>query len=148
MSLSSQVYEQYQQEFINRCQEVEDGNISPLEAAVNFKEEMDFLNQLADEIKVWLNENVDSITDEADHYGKNGYKGLLFSKQYRETASYKHIPEWQKLYNEQKKIESRSKIAWIGIQNGMPNVDEETGEEIPLPEIKVSTFIKVEKLRK
>ncbi|WP_312306467.1 hypothetical protein [Chryseobacterium sp.] len=148
MSLTGQLYEQFQHEFIERCQQVEEGDLSPIEVAVQFKQEMDYLSQLAEERKTWLNENIDAITDEAEQYGKNGYKGFLFTKQYRETLSFKNIPEWQELYNEQKKVESKSKMAWMSVQNGLPNVDHETGEEIPLPEVKVSTFIKTEKVKK
>ncbi|WP_288435296.1 hypothetical protein [uncultured Chryseobacterium sp.] len=146
MSLTGQLYEQYQQEFIERCQQVEDGNVSPLEAAVNFKEEMDFLNQLAEERKEWLNENVDSITDEASAYGKDGFRGFIFSKMHKETPSFKHIPAWVKLQNQMKALEQKSKLALKMVQNGGLNVDE-NGEEIPLPEVKVSSFIKAERLK-
>ncbi|AZA91180.1 Uncharacterised protein [Chryseobacterium nakagawai] len=147
MSLSSQIFEQYQQEFINRCQEVEDGNVSPLDAAVSFKQEMDYLNQLAEERKVWLNENVDSITDEAAAYGKEGYKGFIFSKMYKETPSFKHIPAWVTLENQKKALEQKSKLAFKMVQNGGLNVDE-NGEEIPLPIVNTTSYIKGEKVRK
>lgn len=147
MSLSSQLFEQYQQEFINKCQEVEDGNVSPLEAAVNFKEEMDFLNQLAEERKTWLNENVDSITDEAAAYGKDGFRGFIFSKMYKETPSFKHIPAWVALENQKKALEQKSKLALRMVQNGGLNVDE-NGEVIPLPIVKTTSYIKGENVRK
>ncbi|ALR29730.1 hypothetical protein ATE47_03980 [Chryseobacterium sp. IHB B 17019] len=147
MSLTGQLYEEYQQEFIERCQQVEEGEISPLVAAVQFKEEMDYLSQLAEDRKTWLNENVDEITNEAEQYGKNGFRGFVFTKQYRETSSFKHIAAWNQAENQKKAIEAKAKLAWKMVQNGLPNVDAETGEEIPLPEIKVSSFIKAEKLR-
>jgi hypothetical protein len=147
MSLTGQLYEQYQLEFIERCNEVEEGNISPLVAAVQFKEEMDYLSQLAEERKTWLNENVDVITNEAEEYGKEGFRGFLFTKQYRETPSFKHIPAWSQAENTKKAIEAKSKLAYKMVQNGGLNVDE-NGEEIPLPEVKVSTFIKAEKISK
>ncbi|WP_343680037.1 hypothetical protein [Chryseobacterium arthrosphaerae] len=146
MSLTGQLYEQYQQDFIDRCQQVEDGDLSPIEVAVQFKQEMDYLSQLAEERKTWLNENVDAITNEAEQYGKNGFRGILFSKQYRETASFKHIPEWNYLENQKKALEQKSKLAWKMVQNGGLNVDD-NGEEIPLPEIKTSSFIKAERLK-
>lgn len=146
MSLTGQLYEQYQQEFIERCQEVEEGNLSPIEAAVQFKEEMDYLNQLSEDRKTWLNENVDAITNEASQYGKDGYKGFVFTKMYRENPSFKHIPDWSKAEKQMKAIEARSKLAYKMVQNGGLNVDE-NGEEIPLPEVKVSTFIKAEKIK-
>ncbi|WP_343643926.1 hypothetical protein [Chryseobacterium sp.] len=146
MSLTGQLYEQFQHEFIERCQQVEEGDLSPIEVAVQFKQEMDYLSQLAEERKTWLNENVDAITDEAEQYGKSGFRGFIFSKQYRETQSFKHIPAWIKAENEKKAIETRSKLAWKMVQNGGLNVDD-NGEEIPLPEVKVSSYIKAERLK-
>lgn len=147
MSLTGQLYEQFQQEFIDNCQRVEEGELSPLECAVIFKEEMDYFSSLAEDRKTWLNENVDTVTSAAEGYGKEGYRGLVFTKQYRETPSFKHIPSWMDAENSKKSIEAKSKLAWKSVQNGMPNVDAETGEEIPLPEIKVSSFIKIEKIK-
>lgn len=147
MSLSGQLYEQYQLEFIERCQQVEDGDLSPIDCAVTFKEEMDFLTTLAEERKVWLNENVDSITNEAAEYGKDGYKGFVFTKQYKETPSFKHIAAWNQAENAKKAIETKSKLAWKMVQNGGLNVDE-NGEEIPLPEIKVTSYIKAERSKR
>lgn len=146
MSLTGQIYEQYQAEFIERCQQVEDGNISAIEIAVQFKNEMDFLNQLSEERKSWLNENVDAITDEAEQYGKAGFRGLVFTKQTRETKSFKHIPAWQDAEKTKKDIEAKSNAAYLMVQKGGLNVDE-NGEEIPLPEISRSSFIKAEKAK-
>lgn len=146
MSITGQLYEQYQQEFIDRCQQVEDGDLSPIEVAVQFKEEMDYLSRLTEERKTWLNENVDAITDEAAAYGKDGFRGFVFTKMYKETPSFKHIPAWIDLENRKKSLEQKSKLAWKMVQNGGLNVDE-NGEEIPLPEVKTSSFIKVEKLK-
>ena len=146
MSLTGQIFEQYQAEFIERCQQVENGDLSPLGVAVEFKKEMDFLNQLADERKSWLNENVDAITDEAESYGKQGYCGLVFTKQTKATASYKHIPAWIEAEKTKKEIEVKSKTAWMMVQKGGLNVDE-NGEEIPLPEYTYSSFIKSEKAK-
>lgn len=146
MGLSKQVYEEYQADFIERCQLVKDGNLSALDCAIRFKEEMDYLSKLAEERREWMNENVDEITNEAEKYGKEGFKGMVFSKQTRETFSFKNIPDWVKVNNLQKTIEQRSKTAWKQVQNGMLNVDN-AGEEIPLPEVKVSSFIKVDKVK-
>lgn len=146
MGFTSQQFEQYQQEFLERCEQVEQGNVSPIDLAVEFHQEMQYLNKLQEDYKAWLNENVDSITYESEQYGKDGYKGLIFSKQTRETLSFKNIPEWTKVDDERKKIEMRSKMAWKNIQNGIMNVDAD-GVEIPLPEVKVSSFIKTERTK-
>lgn len=147
MSLTGQIYEQYQSEFIERCRQVEEGNLSALDCAVNFKEEMDYLSALAEDRKAWLNENVDEVVNEAEQYGKDGYHGLVFSKQVRETLSFKHIPEWVEVESKKKAIEEKSKAAYQQVKKGMMNVDE-NGAEITLPEVKTSSFIKAEKVRK
>lgn len=146
MSLTGQIYEQYQAEFIERCQQVEEGNLPALECAAEFKEEIDYLNALAEERKAWLNENVDEIVNESEQYGKDGYHGLIFTKQVKETPSFKHIPEWVEYESKKKAIEEKSKLAYKMVQKGGLNVDE-NGEEIPLPKIKVTSFIKSTKVK-
>lgn len=144
MSLTGQLYEEMQAEFIERCLDVEKGDLSPLGVAVQFKNEMDYLNKLSEDRKNWLNENVDIITDEAEGYGKEGYQGLVFTKQTKSTPSFKHIPDWIEAENRKKDIEAKSKTAWLMVQKGGLNVDE-NGVEIPLPEFKYTSFIKSEK---
>ena len=146
MGLSKQIYEQAQEEFLARCEEVENGNMTFIDAAVRNKEEMDYFAKLAEDRKSWLNENVDAIESEAEQYGKEGYNGFLFKKQYRETMSFKNIPEWAELEKSKKELEAKSKAAYMMVQKGGLNVDE-NGEEIPLPEVKTSSFIKIEKLK-
>ena len=146
MSLTGQIYEEYQSEFIERCRLVEEGELSALDCAVKFKDEMDYLIALAEDRKAWLNENVDEVVNEADQFGKDGYKGLIFSKQVRETLSYKHIPEWVEVESKKKAIEEKSKAAYQQVKKGMMNVDE-NGEEITLPEVKTSSFIKADKVK-
>ncbi|MGL5235224.1 MAG: hypothetical protein ACRC8Z_10815 [Empedobacter falsenii] len=147
MGLSTQQFEEYQAEFIERCQQVEEGNLSALECAVSFRNEYDYLTKMAEDRKAWMNENVDAITDEAEGYGKDGYNGLIFTKQVKETLSYKNIPEWAQASAGLKAIEQKSKDAYLQVKKGMMNVDAE-GVEIPLPTVTTSSFIKVEKVKK
>lgn len=147
MGMTSQIYEQYQAEFLESCKEVEEGNLSPLVCAVQFRTEYDYLTKLAEDRKAWMNENVDAITDEAEGYGKDGYNGLIFTKQTKETLSYKNIPEWAQASAGLKAIEQKSKDAYLQVKKGMMNVDSE-GVEIPLPTVTTSAFIKVEKVKK
>ena len=145
MIRSKDMFSEMQAEFLEHCDEVENGELSYLDCAIIFKKDMDIFEQLTNERKVWLNENVDDITNEADNYTGNIYNGFKTVKQTRETLSYKSIPEWVKAENSKKEIEEKSKLALQMVRKGIPNVDAETGEEIPLPEIKVSSFIKMEK---
>ena len=140
------IYEQMQEDFINHCEAVENGDLSFIDCASKFREEMDYLNELADHRKSWLSEYADQITNEAEQYGKQGYKGRLFLKQSRTTYSFSHIPAWQDLENQKKAIEEKAKSALLYVQRGGLNVDE-NGEEIILPQVKVSSFLKVEKVK-
>ncbi|MDR2207131.1 MAG: hypothetical protein LBE36_13365 [Flavobacteriaceae bacterium] len=146
MGLSKELYTQLQDEFVQDCEMAEQGEMYSLDCAAKFKYEMDMCEQLFDDRKKWLNENADEISGEAEKYGKDGYKGFLFSKQTRETLSYTNIPEWNAANEAKKAIEEKSKAALMQVKKGMMNVDA-NGEEIPLPEVKVSSFIKIEKLK-
>jgi len=146
MGANSEFFIQLQEQFINDCERNENGDISSLELAIKFKDEQNYLEQLANERKTWLNENLDSITDEAEMY-QNEYKGYKITKQTRETLNFKNIPQWLQLEERKKEFEAKSKLALQLVKKGGLNVDE-NGEEIPLPEVNISSFIKMEKLKK
>lgn len=147
MVRSKDIFYEMQSAFLERCEQVESGNLSALDLATEFKEEMNFLEQLQNERKTWLNENLDTITDEAEQYPNSTYKGFKITKQVRETLNFKNIPDWQKIEEQKKEFEAKSKLGLQMIRKGIPNVDAETGEEIPLPEVSVTSFIKIEKAK-
>lgn len=145
MGANSEYFIQLQEQFLNDCDRYENGNISALDVAVKFKEEMSFLEHLSNQRKTWIDENLESVSNEADNYN-NVYKGFKITLQSRETLNFKSIPQWNVLENAKKEFEQKSKLAWQLVKKGGLNVDE-NGEEIPLPEVKVSSFIKMEKLK-
>ena len=145
MGANSEYFIQLQEQFLNDCDRYENGNISALDVAVKFKEEISFLEHLSNQRKTWIDENLESISNEADNYN-NEYKGFKITLQSRETLNFKSIPQWNVLENAKKEFEQKSKLAWQLVKKGGLNVDE-NGEEIPLPEVKVSSFIKMEKLK-
>ena len=107
MIRSKDIFFEMQSEFLNRSEEVESGDLSALDCAITFKEEMNFLEQLQNERKTWLDQNLDEITNEAEQHANNTYKGFKTTKQTRETMSYKHIPEWLDLEEGKKEIEAK-----------------------------------------
>ena len=145
MGANSEYFIQLQEQFLNDCDRYENGNISALDVAVKFKEEMSFLEHLSNQRKTWIDENLESVSNEADNYN-NKYKGYKVTLQSRETLNFKSIPQWNVLENAKKEFEQKSKLALQLVKKGGLNVDE-NGEEIPLPEVKVSSFIKMEKLK-
>lgn len=145
MGANSEYFIQLQEQFLNDCDRYENGHISALDVAVKFKDEMSFLEHLTNQRKTWIDENLESVSNEADNYN-NEYKGYKITLQSRETLNYKMIPQWQKFEEQKKELEAKSKLALQLVRKGGLNVDE-NGEEIPLPEVKVSSFIKMEKLK-
>ena len=145
MGANSEFFIQLQEQFLNDCDRYENGNISALDVAVKFKDEMSFLEHLTNQRKTWIDENLESVSNEADNYN-NEYKGYKVNLQTRETLNFKSIPQWNALENAKKEFEQKSKLAFQLVRKGGLNVDE-NGEEIPLPEVKVSSFIKMEKLK-
>lgn len=145
MGANSEYFIQLQEQFLNDCDRYENGNISALDVAVKFKEEMSFLEHLSNQRKTWIDENLESVSNEADNYN-NEYKGYKVTLHSRETLNFKSIPQWNVLENAKKEFEQKSKLALQLVKKGGLNVDE-NGEEIPLPEVKVSSFIKMEKLK-
>ena len=145
MGANSEYFIKLQEQFLNDCDRYENGNISALDVAVKFKDEMSFLEHLTNQRKTWIDENLESVSNEADNYN-NEYKGYKVNLQTRETLNFKSIPQWNVLENAKKEFEQKSKLAFQLVKKGGLNVDE-NGEEIPLPEVKVSSFIKMEKLK-
>lgn len=127
-------------------QEFENGDISSLDLAIKFRGYMDKFKSLSEKMDEWIVEKRISISDEADKY-PDGYHGYKISLQQRETPNYKHIGKWIELEKAKKEFEEKCKLAYKLVQKGGLNVDE-SGEEIPLPVIKTTSFIKFDTVKK
>ena len=138
-------FEQQEQEMHQAIEAYENGDVSALDVAVQFKKDMLMYEYLTELRKDWIDENKDAIDNESEKWGGE-YGGFKITKQYRETLSFKHIPEWSDLEAQKKEVEKLSKLALQMVRKGGLNVDE-NGEEIPLPEIKSTSFVKFEKLK-
>lgn len=127
-------------------EEFENGGISSLDLALKFRGYSENLKAQIEKMDEWVKENKHSISDESEKYpeGYHGYKVVL---QTRETKSFKNIPAWLALEQSKKEFEAKSVAALNMVRKGGLNVDE-NGEEIPLPEITVSSFIKFDKIKK
>ena len=131
--------------FVTKADEYENGNISALDTAIDFKKEIESLETQIGYRKTWIDENKDSIENEAVKYPE-GYNGFKVSMQSRTTKSFKNIVEWMKLEQAKKDFEAKSNAAYAMVKKGGLNVDAD-GQEIPLPEISVSSFIKFDKVK-
>ena len=68
MGANSEFFIQLQEQFLNDCDKYENGDISALDVAVKFKDEMSFLEHLTNQRKNWIDENLESVSNEADNY--------------------------------------------------------------------------------
>lgn len=142
---SLNVFEQLSDTFLQQVDEYEAGNVDALETAIRMRKDYEKLEVQMNMRKSWIDEQKDEIENEADKYPE-GYNGYKITKQTRETKSFKNIAEWLKLEKAKKDLEAKSIAALNMVRKGGLNVDE-NGEEIELPEISVTSFIKFDKLK-
>lgn len=134
-----------QNTFLDYADEYEAGNIDALETAVLMRKSYERLEELMNIHKTWITENADAIETESEKHG-NVYKGYKITKQTKTTYSFKNIADWQELDKQRKEFEAKSKAALALVQKGGMNVDE-NGEEIPLPDVSVTGFIKFDRVK-
>jgi hypothetical protein len=132
--------------FITEIEDYEDGNIDALATAILMRKDYEKLEIQMNMRKTWLDENKSSIENESSKYPE-GYKNYKVSIQHRSTFNFKNIEAWKYLENAKKEFEEKSKMAFNIVQKGGLNVDA-NGEEIPLPEINITSFIKFDKIKK
>lgn len=125
----------------------ENGNISALDLAVKFKNEMDIMSTQIENRKAWLDENKSTIAGESEGHGKSGYHGLIFSIQTRTTYDFSKVNDVAKLKADIKELEEKGKLALKLIEKGIEPVDAKTGELLPVPEVKISSFLKTDKAK-
>ena len=125
----------------------EAGNISAIDLAVKFKNEIDIMTAQIENRKSWLDEAKREIAGEADGYGESGYKGFVFTVQTRSTNSYKNIDAWLNAEKTKKEIEAKAKLALQLIEKGIEPLDANTGELLPIPEVTVTSYLKTDKAK-
>ena len=138
-------FDQLTEKFEKEMQEYDDGNIDALEAAIKMRKDYERLEMQMNMRKAWLDENKESIEGEASKYPE-GFKGYKVSIQTKSTPNFKSIKEWQDLEKAKKDFEAKSKAALQMVQKGGLNVDSD-GQEIPLPEVTVTSFLKFDKVK-
>lgn len=112
-------------------QQVIDGNESPLEVYAWLKDMQKHLDKCVKEIE-------EIALDEAEKYDKTFTQGnYIFERRSgRKVYSFKNIHEWKQANDRQKAIEDLAKKAYSMYEKGTHPVDSETGEVLPLPEVK------------
>ena len=138
-------FEQLLDTFLKQADKYENGDIDALETAILMRKDYERLEIQMNMRKQWIEENKHSIEEEASKFPE-GYKGYKVVLQSRSTMNFKNIPEWIKLENAKKEFEAKSKAALKMVEKGGLNVDE-NGEEIPLPEVNTTSFVKFDKTK-
>ena len=138
-------FDQLIEKFEKEMQEYEDGNIDALETAVKMRKDYERLEVQMNLRKAWLDENKESIESEASKHPE-GFKGYKVVMQTRPSYDFKNIDEWKVLEKAKKDFEAKSKAALLMVQKGGLNVDAD-GAEIPLPEVKNTSFLKFDKTK-
>ena len=138
-------FEQLSDTFLKQADKYDNGDVDALETAILMRKDYERLEIQMNMRKQWIEENKESIDEEASKYPE-GYKGYKIVMQSRSTSSFKNIPEWIKLENAKKEFEAKSKAALKMVEKGGLNVDAD-GQEIPLPEINTTSFLKFDKTK-
>ena len=135
----------FEESFLNFCDEYESGNLTALDVATKFKQENDYFETMMNMRKSWMEEYREEISDEAIGYGREGYNGFIWGLQSRKTYDFKNVDEWLITKQKLSEIEEKGKLALQLQEKGIEPVDAETGELLPIPQVKNTTFLKCEK---
>lgn len=144
----SELYIQMQDELINTCNEVENGNKEILDAIIELRKQKQFHEQILKEINTFESQYFTEIECTAKEH-ENEFKGVKFEfRAGRKTFDFKGIQEVEIAKQNAKEIEQKYKSAWDMKQKGMIPIDEDTGEVLPIPKVKYSKSSMIIKLPK
>ena len=109
MGMSKEHFTQLQDEFANRVAMVEEGYLSPLDAALEFRKEQEMFEELIKSRKDWCNTFSTQIANEASDYGSDGYKGYKFESRVNTRYDFNDLEEWMELNKKLKDYEAMCK---------------------------------------
>ena len=134
MGYSKQLFQQLQDEFVAKCQKVEDGEMPILEAVLAFRGQKKECEAYIEAVKSFEQEHEEQILSQIS-YNEGCYRGARFEvRNGGRTFNYKGIKEWQIASENLKEIEEKYKQAFISKEKGLLPVDE-NGELLDLPEV-------------
>ena len=125
MGRTKELFYQLQEEFVAKCQAVEDGDISILDAVIEFRKQKKECEDYIEIIKQFESSNIEQIEIQVDQ-NSGYYKGAELSvRQGGKIYNYTKITEWQKASEHLKAIEERYKNALINKEKGLMTVDQD-----------------------
>lgn len=151
MGATKEMYIRIQDELFNAAHQASEGEITNLDALLIMRDHRSEAEKLVEIIKEFESDKITEIANEASQYPE-GYKGFQVSvANGRKTFSFKGIPEWENAEKAKKAVEDKYKAMWEAKAKGANTgfCDEETGEEMPLPEVSYGkTFVTVKENKK
>ena len=134
MGHSKELFQQLQEEFVTKCQRVEDGEMPILEAVLTFRGRKKECEAYIEAVKAFEQEHEEQILTQIE-YNAGSYKGAKFEvRSGGRTFNFKGIREWQIAADNLKEIEDKYKQAFISKEKGLIPVDD-NGELLDLPEV-------------
>lgn len=121
----------------NTIEEYNKGNVNVLETYIALKEFKSFYESQIEIIKKFESENINEIELEIrEHHNEfNGYKFEI--RNGRNLYDFSKISEIQEKKKELKNIEAKYKLAFDAFQKGNRMIDDETGEVLELPTLRL-----------
>ena len=135
----------WEEKFLKLADDYDCGKISVIKVATEFKKDNDYFETMMNMRKQWLDEYREEIVNESEGYGRDGYNGFIWGLQSRKTYDFKNVDEWLITKQKLSEIEEKGKLALQLQEKGIEPVDAETGELLPIPQVKNTTFLKCEK---
>ena len=122
------------------CEDVENGEESPLEALANLKE---LEKTMKDAIQFVMKYAVDEASKYEKTFNEGDHQFTLVNG--RRTFSFKNIKEWNEINKQKKSCEDKYKQLWMSAKNGVTCITDD-GEIVDLPDVtyaKDSVSVKV-----
>ena len=125
MGRTKELFYQLQEEFVAKCQAVENGDISILDAVIEFRKQKKECEDYIETIKQFESSNIEQIEIQVEQ-NSGYYKGAELSvRQGGRIYNCTKITEWQKASEQLKAIEERYKNALINKEKGLMTVDQD-----------------------
>lgn len=149
MGKFSEMHIAMQDELFSIADRAENGEMNYLDALLEMREFKSDFEKSLEIIADFETGKIDEISREASKFPE-GYKGFdVKIVNGRRTFDFKAIPEWSEIDAKRKEVEAKYKSIFDAMEKGskFANVDD-SGEELPLPEVKYSkSYLTIKKKR-
>lgn len=157
MIRSSELFLQIREELANTQNQVEEGELSNLDALIIMRQAKEQAEKVIEDVKTFEDSRINEIANDAEQYGGK-YQGYeIKSVNGRKTYSFKGIPEIEIATGVVSELQDRYKNAFEGAIKGTVQVIDEDGKKMwvdsngemhPLPELNIGkSYLTVKQLK-